>query len=78
MKKKTMKQMLKKSKLNREKIYAQATFSDGRVLRIPVFADDQPAIENLKQQLISKNGTLTDTNNNIYDLHNLVHYEFIK
>ncbi|AXX64324.1 MAG: hypothetical protein J6584_03650 [Lactobacillus sp.] len=78
MKKKTMKQMIKKSRLNRKKIYAQVTFSDGRVLQIPVYADDQVAIDNLKQQLREKNGTFTDSNNNLFDLHNLVHYQFIE
>lgn len=77
MKKKIMKQMLKKSKSNQKQIYAELTFSDGRVLRISVNADNQIEIENLKEQLRDKNGTFTDSNNNIFDLRNLVHYQFI-
>lgn len=69
--------MLKKSKSNQKQIYAELTFSDGRVLRISVNADNQIEIENLKEQLRDKNGTFTDSNNNIFDLRNLVHYQFI-
>lgn len=69
--------MLKKSKSNQKQIYAELTFSDGRVLRISVNADNHIEIENLKEQLRDKNGTFTDSNNNIFDLRNLVHYQFI-
>ena len=77
MKKKTLKQMLKKSKTNQKQIFAELTFSDGRVLRVSVDADDQRALDNLKEQLRDKTGTFTDSNNNIFDLRNLVHYQFL-
>lgn len=77
MKKKTLKQMLKKSKTNQKQIFAELTFSDGRVLRVSVDADDQKALDNLKEQLRNKTGTFTDSNNNIFDLRNLVHYQFL-
>ena len=77
MKKKTLKQMLKKSKTNQKQIFAELTFSDGRALRVSVDADDQKALDNLKEQLRDKTGTFTDSNNNIFDLRNLVHYQFL-
>lgn len=69
--------MLKKSKTNQKQIFAELTFSDGRVLRVSVDADDQRALDNFKEQLRDKTGTFTDSNNNIFDLKNLVHYQFL-
>lgn len=78
MKKKTMKAMLKKSKsITRPQITAQLTFSNGRILNVPVYADDQEAIDHLKQQLRDKDGNFTDVQGRDYDLRSLVHYEFL-
>ncbi|UQS81634.1 hypothetical protein MOO45_05295 [Bombilactobacillus folatiphilus] len=78
MKKKTVKAMIKQSKVNHEKIYARITFSDGRILTVPVKADDQVSIDDLKRKLRDKDGSFTGTDGLNYDLRNLIHYEFIE